>query len=67
MDFYLWGRIKNIVYATPLTTKEDCIARVQNAFNSLSPQEIQRATNEAVTRRVQQCLASNGQHFEHLL
>ncbi|ERL94955.1 hypothetical protein D910_12227, partial [Dendroctonus ponderosae] len=67
MDVYLWDRIKDFAYATPLTTKEECtIAMVRNAFNSLSPKEIQRATNGAVTRRVQQCLASNGQHFEHL-
>ena len=32
LDYYVWGRIKNIVYSTPLTDKEDCIERVRNAF-----------------------------------
>lgn len=67
LDFFVWGRIKNIVYAAPLTTKEDCQERVRNAFRSLSPQEIQSATHAGFLRRIHKCLEVGGNQFEHLL
>lgn len=67
LDFYLWGTIKTIVYATPATSKEDLMNRVRAAFQQLDPHEIRRATVSAVNRRILACLEQNGGHFEQFL
>lgn len=67
LDFYLWGTIKNKVYVTPVQTRENLIERVTMAFDSISPDEIRRATNNGFRRRVQKCSELNGHHFEHTL
>lgn len=65
MDFYVWGRIKSMVYSSEPTTKENMKQRVRAAFSSLGAAEIRRAT-QSVSDRVQKCLAANGHQFEHL-
>lgn len=65
LDFFLWGRIKDIVYTEKPTTRDDMKLRIRNACLLLSNEEILRAT-DSVTRRAQQCLEVNGRHFEHL-
>ncbi|KAJ8959171.1 hypothetical protein NQ318_022432, partial [Aromia moschata] len=41
LDFYLWGRLKQIVYREPLENDEEQIkTRIQNAIKSLSIEEI---------------------------
>ena len=67
LDFFIWGTIKDRVYKTPITTMEDCMQRVRNAFTSLSPESIRKATHEKVLLRCEKCLEVQGRHFEHLL
>jgi len=64
LDFYLWGRVKQIVYETPVANREDLEERVRGALNQLDPEEIRRAV-ESVESRVIQCLNSGGRRFEH--
>lgn len=65
LDFYLWGRIKDLVYKTRPTTREDMIVRIQNAINIIPRAEIEAAVNSTL-KRLDQCVQNNGQHFEHL-
>ena len=65
LDYYLWGRIKNLVYQGDTTTRDQTRARIQDAFASLTPDEIQRATQDLYVR-VEKCLNNRGMHFEHL-
>lgn len=67
LDFYIWGTIKNMVYSTAPTTKQDLQRRVREAFRSLDAAEIQKATHEEVIKRAEKCLGQNGSHFEHLI
>lgn len=67
LDYFVWGTIKNKVYEVPLTTKEDCIQRVRDAFQNLSPLLIRRATHEGFIHRCEKCLEVEGRNFEHLL
>ena len=64
-DYYLWGRIKNVVYQGDTSTRELTWLRIQQAFQNLQPAEIRRAT-ENIYERARLCLANNGMHFEHL-
>lgn len=65
LDFYLWGRIKDLVFATQPTTKEDMQDRIRNAINSLSTAEIETAVL-STTQRLRLCIQNNGRQFEHL-
>lgn len=65
LDFYLWGRIKDIVYKTRPTTPDNMIERIVNATNSISRAEIQTAISSSRTRS-NSCILQNGGHFEHL-
>lgn len=45
MDYYLWGRLKNIAYARRPTAKEDIMNRIRDTVASISGEEIQRSVN----------------------
>lgn len=67
LDFFLWGRIKDVVYQTEPGSKIELVQRINESMISLDPQEIRRATNNAVIRRIELCTNRNGEHIEHLL
>lgn len=63
MDFYLWGRINNLVYKTQLTTREDMIGRIENAVNSISRAKIE-ATVFSIRSQLIHCIQNDGRQFE---
>jgi len=66
LDFYLWGRVKELVYSSRVENLEQLRRRIVEAFSNLDPLEIRRAT-QSVRNRALKCLEQNGGHFEHLL
>ena len=42
LDYYLWGRIKDLVYRERPTTRANMIHRITEAIPSLQPEEIRR-------------------------
>jgi hypothetical protein len=64
-SFYLWGRIKDMVYINNPTTRADMIVRVQNAIRQISSTEILKAMDN-FRSRTQLCVEEDGHHFEHL-
>lgn len=67
LDFYLWGRIKTKVYASPVNSKDELRNRVTRAFAELDGEEIRRSTTNAVQKRILKCLEVEGRNFENLL
>lgn len=67
VDYYLWGRIKELVYATPIDNENDLRLKITAAFENLQPGEIKQATSHSVQNRILECLNQNGAHIEHLL
>lgn len=65
LDFYLWGRLKALVYKTRPTTRENMIGRIQNALDNLSRAEIEAAVF-STKRRLNLCIRNNGRQIEHL-
>lgn len=65
LDFYLWGRIKDIVYETRPTTPENMMDRIRNAVASITRAEIETAVL-STRRRVNSCIENDGRHFEHM-
>lgn len=66
LDFYLWGRVKELVYATAPTTPENMIFRIRQALNTLSRAEIEAAVL-STRRRINKCIENDGKHFENNL
>lgn len=65
-DFFLWGFIKNVVYAEILTTRDNMIDRIRNCCNSI-PRNVLLETARNFERRIQLCIQNEGGIFEHLL
>lgn len=64
-DFYLWGRIKDLVFATRPTTRDDMIERIRNAIQSISMAEVESSV-QSTRQRMNSCIENDGRHFEHL-
>lgn len=65
LDFYLWGRLKDLVFQTRPTTREDMVNRIRNAIDSISMAEIE-ATVFSTRQRLRLCIENDGKQFEHL-
>lgn len=66
LDFYLWGRLKDLVYQTRPTTRDDMKQRIRNAINSISTAEIEAAVM-STRERLHLCVDNDGKQFEHLI
>lgn len=66
LDYYFWGRLKDMVYIQPPTTRHDMIQRIKTAISNISREEILNATNN-FPLRVTKCLEVEGGHFEQLI
>jgi len=67
LDFFLWGHLKNSVYAhhNPAASVEELMQRVENACRSVSPESIALSTSEGWLRRANLCIFKEGRQFEH--
>ena len=65
LDFYVWGMLKDKVYATPVNTREQLILKIEEACNEMrqNPLQITLAIDSLV-RRCRRCIAVNGHYFE---
>jgi hypothetical protein len=68
LDFYLWGHLKSLVYATPVNTQQELWQRVWAACYTVktSPGVLERV-RESTVRRARACVEVEGSNFEHLL
>lgn len=65
-DFFLWGYLKNIVYAEQPTTRENMMDRVSQACAAI-PRAMLLRTVDNFERRLRLCLEANGGHFEQMI
>lgn len=61
-DYFLWGHIKDLVYTTQ-PSLNDLQARIQEAFDNLPQEMINRAIDE-YPRRLERCIDIDGQNVE---
>ncbi|KAJ4445889.1 hypothetical protein ANN_12575 [Periplaneta americana] len=64
-DFFLWGYLKDRVYATRPQTLEDLKHNITQEIQA-NNRVLQRVASD-MERRVELCLMQDGGHFEHLL
>jgi len=66
LDFFLWGYVKDIVYAEEPMTREDMKNRIREMCRSITP-VVLRNIRRAFRRRLERCIQQNGRAFEHLI
>jgi hypothetical protein len=66
MDFFLWGYIRDIVYQTLPRSRDDLIAKIREASQTVTPVML-RNVRGSFMRRVALCAEENGGYFEHIL
>jgi hypothetical protein len=67
IDFYLWGHLKTVVYATPVNAAEDLWERVQNACQVIHDNLVFERIRQSCIRRAQAFVQNGGQHIGHRL
>lgn len=67
-DFFLWGFMKDQVYAKEVNSREDLLIRINEVADSIrqTPNLLER-TWSSLHRRMEKCIEVNGGHVEHLL
>jgi len=65
-DFFLWGALKGKAYAYKPRTIQELENNIRREIAAIS-EDVLQATFVNTKRRVQLCLDSGGEHFQHLL
>ncbi|HJY21324.1 MAG TPA: transposase [Hanamia sp.] len=65
MDFFVWGYLKEIVYATPPQTEQELRDRIDAAAQLITAEKLDRVHN-SIPARLQLCLNTDGYQFEQL-
>lgn len=66
LDFFVWGFLKEKVYATPPVNEEDVINKITAAVRLITPDMLERVLN-SLPRRLELCLETDGYQFEQFL
>lgn len=66
LDFFVWGFIKQKVYATPPPNAEEVRIRINTAVLQITPEKLERVM-QTIPKRLQLCLQTEGFQFEHIL
>ena len=65
-DFFLWGALKGKAYANKPRTIQELENNIRREIAAIS-EDVLQATFANMKRRLQLCLDSGGEHFQHLL
>ena len=68
IDWFLWGRIKSLVYATNVESRDQLLPRIQAACDEIrrDPEVFGRIRTNML-RRARLCIHRRGEHFENHL
>lgn len=66
MDFFLWGKLKDLIYKMPANNRQELEFAVRAGFASLRPAELLNSAR-SVEKRCRLCIANNGRQFENQL
>jgi hypothetical protein len=67
LDFFLWGYLKQVVYATPVNDEAHLKAKIIQAAANIPEAMVRKATSIGVEIRCQKCLDQQGEIFENYL
>lgn len=64
LDFYIWGRAKDLVYTTEVASREDLAERIRMAFVVIKEEMRLRTTTVEIRNRCYACIRNEGRQFE---
>lgn len=67
LDFYVWGRAKELVYEVKINTKEELVTRIGDAFSKMKVEMTLNTTTIEIRRRCRACIHNRGAVFEQNL
>lgn len=68
LDYFVWGFLKEGIYSTPVTTRDELRHRIEEYCNILKQNHIMiHASINTMLKRCQKCIDAGGLHFEQLL
>lgn len=66
LDFFLWGFVKDYVYARNPRNRNDCERLIRTAFQQVTVPMLTR-TRDSLQQRIQLCTELLGSHFENIV
>lgn len=66
LDFYVWGRAKELVYNEEILDREQLKQKIISAFDIIRGEMAIKITTTEIRRRYRLCIAYDGGHFENL-
>jgi len=66
LDFYVWGRTKNLVYNEEITNFDQLKQKIESAFEVIREEVTNQVTISEIRKRYLKCVDVNGNHFENL-
>jgi len=66
-DFFLWGYLKDKVYATESLDINDMKEKIKSACFELSKETLKNSTGRKLMERFENCMQEAGHQFEHLM
>ncbi|XP_045448977.1 uncharacterized protein LOC123657478 [Melitaea cinxia] len=67
IDFYVWGRAKELVYTEEIQSRDHLRERIIDAFDLLKQEMLMATTTTEIRKRYRVCIRNGGQQFEQLL
>lgn len=68
LDFYLWGEVKRLVYATEYANRDELKTRITSAFLTVkSDSFVLNRVKDNMRKRAEACISREGAHFEQIL
>lgn len=64
LDFYIWGRAKELVYFEEITTRDELIQKIHAAFDQMKDEMSLGITTTTIKKRCRACIRSAGRQFE---
>lgn len=66
IDFYVWGRAKELVYNEEIRDIDHLKQKIDRAFNVIKHEHTLRTVTSEIRRRYSKCINEQGSHFENL-
>ena len=67
MDYYFWGHLKQLVYAVRIEDIDHLRSRIRDACQKINgDQQLLNRVYNNFHHRIDLCMTSSGEHFEHL-
>lgn len=65
LDFFVWGRAKELVYTEEITSREHLVEKIVQAFEKMKTEMLLKTTTTEVRNRARKCIRNQGSHFEN--